>query len=350
MSLAASFSKHRLNFKFEAGTSRGILKSKDSYFLKVWDDQNPHCTGLGEAGPLKGLSPDYGQVSGYMKDLCSLIGSFKIPACHEEIWGLVDQIVSPEAPSVRFALECALIDLINGGQKILFEGNFTKGKQTVPINGLVWMGSFEFMKEQVDRKIAEGYQCIKIKIGAIDFDQECALLDYIRTNYRADISLRVDANGAFTAENITTKLSVLAPFNLHSIEQPVMPGQMELIKKICAISPVPIAFDEELIGVNQPGERQKLLSYAQPQFIVLKPTLLGGLKAASDWIGLAEDLGIGWWITSALESNVGLNALAQFTANANPGIAQGLGTGKLFHNNVPPDHLVLEAGYMKYQR
>jgi L-alanine-DL-glutamate epimerase-like enolase superfamily enzyme len=209
------------------------------------------------------------------------------------------------------------------------------------------MGSFEFMKKQIDTKISEGYSCIKIKIGAIDFEKECELLEYTRATYGDQISIRVDANGAFTGKDVFSKLERLSNFRLHSIEQPVQPGQPGLMQELCTAKTVPIALDEELIGITTISLQENLLDSIVPQFIVLKPTLLGGLASTNSWIRLAEQKGIAWWVTSALESNVGLNALAQFTARFNPDLPQGLGTGQLYHNNKPAK-LSINKGQLKY--
>lgn len=347
MPLQASFRKYTLQFKFDAGTSRGILKERDTYLLEVWDQDQPECTGLGEAAPLKGLSPEFDQVETSLLKVCKLIQGIPTPSSWERITEIVDQLVSPATPSVRFALETALLDLLHGGRRLLFEESALEGKFPIPINGLIWMGSFDFMKQQVDQKIIEGYQCIKIKIGALEFERECDLLNYIRQSYAREITLRVDANGAFAPREVDTRLTRLQQFDLHSIEQPVRPGQLELMQRICRDALVPVALDEELIGTTNPGQQQALLDLLRPQYIVLKPTLLGGLKATRNWIKFASERKINWWITSALESNVGLNALAQFTASLAPRLPQGLGTGQLFDNNLP-GNLHISSGSLYY--
>ncbi|GJM30587.1 MAG: o-succinylbenzoate synthase [Cyclobacteriaceae bacterium] len=346
MALAAAFEKYTLRFRFDAGTSRGVLRLRDTYFLKIWDGQKPEFKGVGEAGPLPGLSPDYAVVEQELKRLCDQLPDYEVPTTNKSVNDLLD-LVPSTAPSVRFALELALKDLINGGRGLLYQGPFTNGTYTVPINGLVWMGSFQFMKDQVDQKIKDGYRCIKVKIGAIDFDKECGLLKYIRETYGTRISIRADANGAFGKGDVFKKLERLAEFSLHSLEQPVKPGQIDLMKGLCTFQSVPIALDEELIGHNSLPEQQAILDSISPRFIVLKPTLVGGLAATERWIRLAEERGIGWWITSALESNVGLNGLAQFTAGFSPSLPQGLGTGLLFHNNTA-SKLSIRNGRLHY--
>ena len=340
MTLAASFQKYTLKFKFEAGTSRGVMRDRDTYFLKVWDSDTPDHSGLGEAGPLAGLSPEFEQVTQHLTSLCRSIQHHQLPTDPGQIPELVHHLVKPEAPSVRFALESSLLDLVGNKHPVDFK--------PIPINGLIWMGDFNFMKKQVDEKVAEGYRCIKIKIGALEFERECALLEYIRKSFDQDIVLRVDANGAFTAANAVARLKHLSRFKLHSIEQPVKPGQHKLLQSLCTDPLVPVALDEELIGITDPVQQEALLNFVKPQYIVLKPTLLGGFYMTDRWIKLAERRGIGWWITSALESNVGLNAIARYTAAKDPVIQQGLGTGQLYYNNVPPENLQLKNGFLNY--
>lgn len=231
---------------------------------------------------------------------------------------------------------------------MLFPGAFTEGSYSIPINGLIWMGDFDFMKDQIDQKIASGYNCIKIKIGAIDFEAECSLLDYIRNRYGQKISLRVDANGAFKPADVHQKLNRLSKFHIHSIEQPVLPGQHKLLRDLCLNPIIPIALDEELIGITDSDQKETLLDSIHPQYIVLKPTLLGGMDATREWIRLADQREIGWWITSALESNIGLNALAQFAATFKSKLPQGLGTGQLYTNNLP-SRLYIDQGRLFYR-
>lgn len=348
MTLEAAFIKHKLKFKFEAGTSRGTLTTHDTYFLKLWQTSASNRVGIGEAGPLVGLSPDYQIVESELSRICQVVKHYKLPINSTGRDELINEMVSDQHPSLRFALESAFLDLMQGGQQIYYPGAFTQGLATIPINGLVWMGSFEFMKRQVDQKVKEGYTCIKIKIGAIDFDLECDLLSYIREAYGKNLVIRVDANGAFDSQGVCSKLERLSTFKIHSIEQPVKPGQYEIMRELSEQNLVPVALDEELIGCCEPEAKEVLLDNTQPQYIVLKPTLLGGIKTTSEWINLARQRKIGWWITSALESNVGLNVLAQYTAGLDPHLEQGLGTGQLYHNNTPTN-LLIEQGRLHYK-
>lgn len=321
MSLKAHFYKHTLNFNFDAGTSRGVLKKKDSYFIKLSDGD---LFGIGEAGPLSGLSPDFGEkVESKLKEICEQInrGDF-----------LLEEALLSQFPSVLFALETAFRDLKNGGKREIFSNAFYTDDQRIPINGLIWMGKPDFMKEQIIEKINAGYTTIKLKIGAIDFSEELSLLKFIRTEFKNDnLTLRVDANGAFSPENALEKLKQLSEYNLHSIEQPIAINQEEILAELCDVTPVPIVLDEELIGNST--RKRELLNTIRPQYIILKPSLMGGISGSQEWIKEAENLNIKWWITSALESNIGLNSICQFTAEFDNNLPQGLGTGKLYSNN-----------------
>lgn len=242
-----------------------------------------------------------------------------------------------------------MLDLFNGGKGIIFPHLFTQGKASIPVNGLIWMGEEEFMLRQIDEKLAQGFTCIKLKIGALDFDKECNILSYIRKQYsEQQITLRVDANGAFLANETLGKLKTLATFGIHSIEQPIKQGQRLAMAQLCKQTPIPVALDEELIGVHIYEEKEKLLKQIRPQFIILKPSLLGGFTHCREWINLADKLNIGWWITSALESNVGLIAISQFTATLNNSLPQGLGTGQLYSNNTDSP-LFIKKGFMYYK-
>ncbi len=246
-------------------------------------------------------------------------------------------------------METALIDLKNQEQQgILFPSNFTSGTKGITINGLIWMGEKQFMFDQIKSKIESGYRCIKLKIGAISFAEEIALLDYIRSQFSAsDIEIRVDANGAFMPKTALEKLNKLATFDLHSIEQPIKQGQEDEMAKLCELTPLPIALDEELIGIHTIDEKSKLLSTIQPQYIILKPSLVGGLAASEEWITIAENQNIDWWATSALESNIGLNAISQWVFTKSNPMPQGLGTGQLFINNIDSP-LYLKADELYY--
>lgn len=323
--------KYRLKFKFVAGTSRGAMTYKDSWFIKLFDNANPDLFGIGECGPLKGLSPDLeGDLEKAIADCISYVSDMQNIQFSD-----VNDIVPDGFPALRFALETSVLDLYNGGKRVLYDNEFTNSRRAIPINGLVWMGDKALMHQRINEKIEDGFTCIKIKIGAINFDEELELLKHIRDNFSSDqITIRLDANGAFNQSNVLNRLERLSRYDVHSIEQPVMAGDWELMGKICNDSPIPIALDEELIRINGSGLRVKMLEDINPAYIILKPTLLGGLTQSAEWIDLAASKEIGWWITSALESNIGLNAIAQFVANNNIKLPQGLGTGQLFHNNI----------------
>lgn len=325
--LKTSVHKHTLNFKRPSGTSRGVLTDKDSWIVEIWEKNNPSVKGIGEISIIKSLSPEWNE---------------DYPALIEETLEQINDLDFPfltslaAYPSLRFGLESAYRDLMNGGKQIYYSNQFSKGEDSILINGLIWMGNKDEMMEQIEAKLKDGFHCIKMKIGAINFEEECALLEYIRSQYSPEqIELRVDANGAFNAVDAMDKLSRLSEFHLHSIEQPIKQGQWESMRRLCASTPLPIALDEELIGIESIEEKQVLLEKIQPQYIILKPSLVGGFKSCDEWISVAESLGINWWITSALESNIGLNAIAQYTYEKNNPLPQGLGTGQLYTNNIP---------------
>ncbi|MCH7401792.1 o-succinylbenzoate synthase [Belliella kenyensis] len=334
--LQFSYEKLTLDFKFEAGTSRGVLKHKDSYIIAVNEKIKKNTVGLGEAGPLPNLSlDDLVDFEMILSRVLDQLTKANISVNFEEIDELVKHFVPASLPSIRFGIETAILDLLHGGNRTIFPSDFVKGQQAIEINGLIWMGDKAFMLEQIDQKLQSGYNCIKMKIGAIDFVQECELLGYIRQHFGQEkITLRVDANGAFGSHEAMNKLDILSQFALHSIEQPIRQGQLEAMSELCKKSPLPIALDEELIGVHSLEDKRSLLESIMPQFVILKPTLLGGFASCNEWIGIAEELNIGWWMTSALESNIGLNAIAQYTAIKNNKLPQGLGTGQLYHNNI----------------
>lgn len=335
MSLNLAFSKHQLQFKFDAGTSRGVLKTKDAWIIKVWSSESKDTFGYGEISVIERLSFDYQlDFEKLLVELQVRLKETEMPKNETDIYQLVADLVPVQQPAVRFGLETALLDLMHGGEFTVFDNAFRQSKKGIPINGLIWMGDKEFMKKQIDEKINAGYSCIKMKIGAIDFETECEILGYIRSQYSADqLTLRVDANGAFRTQDVLKQLEDLAPYDLHSIEQPIMPRQVHAMQLVCGRSPVPVALDEELIGVFHVNDKAQLLKDIQPAYIILKPALLGGFAATLEWINLAKDLKIGWWITSALESDIGLNAICQFTAGCDYTGHQGLGTGQLFSNN-----------------
>ncbi|MCH7413937.1 o-succinylbenzoate synthase [Belliella sp. R4-6] len=345
------YEKYVLDFKFDAGTSRGILKKKETYLVKAYSKLFPQIVGYGEAGPLPKLSlDDISDFEEKLKVVCKELTQKNISLSKEKIFEIVQSHIPENLPSLRFAVETALLDLLHGGERMVFDTEFVRQRKPIPINGLIWMGDRGFMLEQIDKKLEEGYDCIKMKIGAIDFDQECELLGYIRSNYDQNtITLRVDANGAFAPSVALEKLKRLSQYDLHSIEQPIRQGQFEEMAALCADSPIPIALDEELIGIHSLVSKESLLNTIRPQYIILKPTLVGGFKSCDEWINLAESLGIGWWITSALESNIGLNAIAQYTATFDSEMPQGLGTGQLYSNNFESP-LLIESGTLVYDQ
>ena len=317
------FKKYNLIFRFDAGTSRGVLRSKTSWFIQLEMDGR---VGVGECGILNGLSiEDY---DNYEENLNSVLNSYcKNPVSFD--WSSLDSF-----PSIRFGLEMAEFDLRNEGNGILYSNKFTSGKKSISINGLVWMGEYSFMYDQIKKKIDDGFGCIKIKIGAIEFEKEISLLKYIRSDFdHKDIEIRVDANGAFAMGEALEKLKRLADYNLHSIEQPIKPCQWEEMSELCDKSPLPIALDEELIGIYGRQSKKNLVQSLRPQYIILKPSLIGGYASSNEWIEVAEEANVGYWVTSALESNIGLNAIAQWTHELAIDMPQGLGTGQLYDNN-----------------
>jgi len=321
--MEAIYQKHILNFKRPSGTSRGVLKTKETWFITITDGNKK---GIGECGILRTLSiddlPDYEDK---LKWACE-----NINLGLERLWN--DLMAYP---SIQFGLEMAFKSLDSDTPFLLFPSSFTKGQKAILINGLIWMGEKEYMLAQIQDKINQGFNCIKMKIGAIDFETELSLLSYIRSKFSPEeVELRVDANGAFAPEEALYKLHQLAAFDLHSIEQPIKQGQTKLMSELCKETPLSIALDEELIGIFDVDDKKKLLHEIRPQYIILKPSLIGGFRGTEEWISIAEDLNIKWWITSALESNIGLNAIAQFTYSLQSKMPQGLGTGGLFTNNI----------------
>lgn len=322
-----------LHFKQPAGTSRGVYTTRRSWFVTLTDENGRQ--GVGECAPLPNLScddlPDYG------KKLEEILNE-SIPNL-DDLSSLTSHL-SPlkEYPSMLFGIETALLNL-KTGSSMLFDTPFGQGEEGIPINGLVWMGSFEEMQQRIEQKLAQGFHCVKLKIGAIDFNAELELLKKIRSRYsREEIELRVDANGAFSPDEALQKLEQLSLYDIHSIEQPIRQQQWSDMAMLCRESPIPIALDEELIGVNDSFTKTQMLDIIKPAYIILKPSLHGGISGTQEWISLARNRGIGSWMTSALESNVGLNAIAHLTAFIyGPHIQQpqGLGTGQLFTDNIP---------------
>ena len=316
--MKAGWTKRTLNFKQPAGTSRGVMKTRDIWIFTLSDKGK---TGIGECAPLPGLSLDnFDQIDSKLDEVCQDLNQF-----------LTDFSLLSDFPSIRFGLEMAYLDLKNGGSQLYYDSF-----KPIDINGLIWMGDPGFMMHQVEQKLTEGWKCIKMKIGALEFEKELDILRMIRYRFgREDLELRVDANGAFSERDVSEILQRLDEFDLHSIEQPIQLGQWDLLSELCQISPVPIALDEELIPLIDEKDRIETLNKVKPQYLVLKPSLLGGFKESEKWIELAQEQNIGWWVTSALESNMGLNAIAQWTSNMQPYGFQGLGTGQLFTNNIP---------------
>ena len=331
------------HFKEPAGTSRGVYRTRLSRFVHLTCDDLPGIVGVGECAPLPKLScddlPDYDEVLRRHCDSVCARGSIDVEAMRD-------------VPSMLFGLETAWRQLHAGGSMALSDSPFSRGEEGIPINGLVWMGDFDTMARRLEQKLDQGFSCVKIKIGAIDFSDEIALIRRLRDRYgRERIELRVDANGAFSPQEAMGKLEQLALYGIHSIEQPIMAGQWQEMARLCKSSPLPIALDEELIGVNSPDEKQRLLDTIAPCYIILKPSLHGGISGCKEWISLARERGIGSWITSALESNVGLNAIAHLTAEVyGPAITmpQGLGTGQLFTDNIDTVPIAIRGDKLWY--
>ena len=356
MPLQASFQKRVFHFSFDARTSRGAMKEKTSWFIKVSDSASLGRVGVGECGPLPGLSIDHKPelqenierlVNRFNENSHTLNPSGEISSDYHEIIKCFGEEIS-QYPALLFAFETALLDWYNGGEKVIFRNRFVAGN-AIPINGLIWMGGIDFMLQQIELKIRDGFKCIKLKVGGSNFEKECDILHYIRRKYfREDITVRLDANGAFKPSDALYKLKELAKFEIHSIEQPIKPNLHEMAE-LCKESPIPIALDEELIGVFSKAEKETLLQRIKPQYIILKPSLHGGLYGCQEWIELAENHKIGWWITSALESNIGLNAIAQFTAQFETNMPQGLGTGMLYTDNIESP-LTVDKGVLFYDQ
>ena len=324
----AQYKKYILHFKQPSGTSRGILTTKETYFIKI---THQHKTGIGECSIFRGLSyddnPEYEQK---LQWLCQNI--------HQNLDILKDELKN--FPSILFGLEQALLNLYFG-KDLYFPSLFTEGKSGIPINGLIWMGSDDFMRKQIQDKINQGFRCIKLKIG-VNWQTEKKIIQDLRNNFPKEIlELRVDANGAFDLSTAQRVLEDLARLDVHSIEQPIKAKNYKDMAIICHNTPTPIALDEELIGIISTVQKKEILDQIKPQYIILKPSLIGGFSNCDEWINLAERRNIGWWITSALESNIGLNAIAQYTYTKQNPMPQGLGTGGLFTNNIPSDLVVI---------
>jgi o-succinylbenzoate synthase len=337
--LQAAYKKHTLNFKHPGGTSRGILTRKDSWFLFIYSTDDPSVRGIGECSIIKGLSiDDRSDFDEMMNHVCININN----------WQYLLEEGLKEFPSIRFGLETAIKDFVEGGSRLLFKSDFTNGIDSIPINGLIWMGDYIEMKNRIIEKIESGYRCIKLKIGAINFEDEIKLLKQIRADFTSeDLELRLDANGAFKPKEAREKLQILSDYDIHSIEQPIKARQWLAMAEICDNPSIPIALDEELIGIDDHMELSKMLDELNPQYIILKPSLIGGLSKSNSFIREADNRNIGWWVTSALEGNIGLNAIAQWTYTLNNSLPQGLGTGQLFKNNIDSP-LIIENANLKY--
>ena len=332
----AEYCKYTLQFKNPSGTSRGILVEKPTWFLKVFKKDSPDIFGIGECGPIEGLSIDPTlEMDKKLSEVVKNINEYpKI-----DISGF---------PSIKFGIETAFKDLKNKGKRTIFKNDFSKGVKQIHINGLIWMGESLFMKNQIKEKLDLGFSCLKLKIGALNFKDELSILKEIRKNFsKESLELRVDANGAFDPSDAIFKLDQLSKLDIHSIEQPIATNRFEEMKQLCAISAVPIALDEELIKVRTKSEKVNLISFIKPQYLILKPSLLGGFKETQEWIEISRDQNINWWITSALESNIGLNAIAQYCSEFKLDLPQGLGTGNLYKNNISSP-LTLDGELLSY--
>ena len=321
-----------LHFKQPAGTSRGVYTTRNVWYIVITDQENPKHFGVGDCAPLPALSCD--DVPEYL-DVLTKTSRRLEENLKTNFENALTSLEELEAyPSIRFGVETALAHY-QAQSLQLWHTPFSKGKEGIPINGLIWMGNFDEMYQRIEEKMHQGFRCIKLKIGAIDFDKELELLAHIRKHFSPEqIELRVDANGAFSPTDALEKLKRLSEYHLHSIEQPIRAGQWQEMAELCKNTPLPIALDEELIGINNKQQKIELLDTVQPQYIILKPSLHGGIGGSEEWIELAAERGIGSWITSALESNIGLNAIAQWTATLMPTLPQGLGTGMLFTDNI----------------
>lgn len=321
--MKATYKKHTLQFLCPAGTSRGVYTTKDSWYLFLSDGE---YTSVGECSLLSDLSiDDRPDFEDRLNSVCEEINS--------GIFNFENMLY--EFPAIQFGLETALLDLQNGGRHILYPSLFTTGEKGITTNGLIWMGDFDYMKKQISQKLDIGFSCIKLKIGAIDWEHERQLITEMRKQFsESDLTIRVDANGAYNKEKAIRVLHNLSALKVHSIEQPIKAGDWATMAELCSLTPVPIALDEELIGIQHRQDKLEMLEIIHPQYIILKPSLIGGFKSAEQWIDLAQNDNIGWWATSALESNIGLNAIAQWVYSQDVTMPQGLGTGMLFANNI----------------
>jgi o-succinylbenzoate synthase len=324
--LEYSVEKHILKLHKPAKTSRNVFEAKTHWLVKVWQSQQKDIIGVGEAAPLEFLSPDFqADLEVEITKTLNLL----------QQGHTLESLALQGLPAVKFAIESAMLDLATGGKQIYFQSDYLRGRP-IAINGLVWMNDLDAMLEEAFQKVKDGFDCIKFKVGSHDFDAECRFLERFRKQHPASqIQIRLDANGAYLPDEALAQLKTLSRFEIHSIEQPIKKGQFDAMAKLCSDSKIPIALDEELIGVDVYKNGQTLLKEIKPQYLILKPTLLGGFANSNQWIELAEQLNIGWWVTSALEGNIGLNALSQWVGSLNTTMPQGLGTGMLYQNIFP---------------
>ncbi len=319
------------------------MDQRHVWFIRITNELGQ--SGIGEVAPINRLSPeDPDEIPEQLENIAKKLVEMDQPKSEEEIVELLPKLISKEYPSIRFGLEVSFLDLMNGGDKKIFTSGISE--ISIPINGLVWMGSTDFMKSQIKEKLDEGFTCIKLKVGALDFETELKIIKDLR-NVSDELIIRLDANGAFQTNEVLAKLKALSKYTIDSIEQPILPMQPEAMELICRKSDIPIALDEELIHVFDSEKRLSLLQELKPQFLVLKPTLHGGFNSVNEWIDLAEMHGIGWWVTSYLESNIGLNAIAQFVSRFQTNTYHGLGTGNLYDNNISSP-IVIDKGMLSY--
>jgi len=320
----AKYIRHPLKLYRPAGTSRGVIHQKECWYVKLVDETG--VTGLGEVSFIPGLSvEDPEEIEIQLDHVCKLISRGEMDPAQE----------LPALPGIQFALESAMMDLEKGGERLLFPSDYTGGKAGILINGLIWMGDRSFMKRQIRDKLNQGFRVLKMKVGALDEKKELEVLSWIRSEYgTGDLEIRLDANGAWHAEEAPVRISRFAAFGIHSIEQPIGPDQIDAMADLCKDPDIPVALDEELIGISSPENRRAIMEKIRPAYIILKPGLLGGFSVAEQWIELAQDVRTGWWITSALESSIGLNAISQWTYQLDVSMPQGLGTGMLYSNNI----------------
>jgi len=345
---------YTLHFNFKASTSRGVLKGKKTWVLKLTHADFSGRIGWGEAGLLPGLSPENAETfEADLRELATFLISKLLtkPRQWENISSVwMEGCQGKWLPSAWFAFETAWLDWVNGGNQLICDPVFWAGEWRVPINGLVWMNPIKTMQQKAIEKRKDGFDTIKLKIGALDWNHELEMISKIREEMPgSEVKIRLDVNGAWKPDEADKKLFQLEQFNIESIEQPIETNHWKAMAELCRNSPIPIALDEELIGKPLDHQKYSLLESIEPQFIVIKPSLVGGLGQSHQWIKMAEDLGIGWWITSMLESNIGLNAIAQLAAQYRPTLPQGLGTGKIYSNNIDSP-LSLQNGELFYSK